>query len=341
MSVSQSLERLTFVDRTAGVVSETDLADSVRAGLSARPKTLPCRFFYDAVGSELFEEICSLPEYYLTRAETDILERHADEIVRSLPDDLTLVELGSGSAVKTQLVIEALLRRQDTLRFTPIDISKSALESSSNLLLDKYDALEICAVSAEYADGIGALKTLNSGPELILWLGSSIGNLTRSEAVSFLQKLVRQMSDVDRLLVGVDRRKSANVLEPAYDDAAGVTARFNLNVLNRVNAELGGHFDIGAFRHLAKYDDEEGRVEMHLVSTCDQSVEVDALEDSFTFEEGETIHTENSYKYSLSEIDDLAAQSGLCIENQWFDSERRFSLNLMRIDHGETTPDAG
>jgi dimethylhistidine N-methyltransferase len=323
-------QRFELLDRLPKDASELDFADAVLEGLNSRSKTLPCRFFYDEAGSKLFEAICDLPEYYLTRSEREILTNHADKIVSGLPADLTLVELGSGSAVKTRLLIEALLKERDILRFTPIDISKSALEESSQDLLKHHPSLEILAVAGEYQDGIEALKEENSGPELILWLGSSIGNLTRSEARDFLHGIRDSMSDGDRLLVGIDLRKSASILEPAYDDAAGVTAAFNLNILNRINGELGGNFDLDAFRHLAVYDDVEGRVEMHLVSQTDQTVRIDALDREFSFVQDERIHTENSYKYALEEIDTLVEWTDLKLKGQWFDSEERFSLNLLQ-----------
>jgi L-histidine Nalpha-methyltransferase len=322
-------ERFSLLDRQNGPTDDTGFATAVREGLLGKPKSLPCRFFYDAVGSDLFEQICELPEYYLTRAEQEILDHYASEIVAGLPANVTLVELGSGSATKTRLLIEALLADRSRLRFTPIDISRSALEGSSSGLLDQYSNLEITAVVAEYRAGIEVLKEENSGPELILWLGSSIGNLSREEARDFLDGIRSQMTEDDRLLIGVDLRKSANILEPAYDDAAGITSQFNENVLVRINAELGGHFDLDTFRHKAKYDDAIGRVEMHLVSEVDQRVSIDALGVEVHFTAGESIHTENSYKYSCDEIDALAQSSGLKIEGQWFDRDRRFSLNLM------------
>jgi L-histidine N-alpha-methyltransferase len=322
--------RFDLLDRLPPDPIESSFADAVVDGLHDSSKHLPCRFFYDEVGSELFERICDLPEYYLTRAETEILDTQVEEMVGGLPDDLTLVELGSGSATKTKLLIEALLRQRDTLKFTPIDISKSALEGSAQALLVDHPGLEIMAVAGEYQDGIRALKNQNSGPELILWLGSSIGNLTRLEAVQFLSDIRTSMSADDRLLVGIDLRKSAQVLESAYDDAAKVTAAFNLNILKRINTELGGQFDLEAFRHQAVYDEIEGRVEMHLVSERDQVVRIEDLELEVSFNAGERIHTENSYKYSLDEIDSLAEQAHLVHENRWFDSQHQFSLNLMR-----------
>ena len=322
--------RFELLDRTPPDLPESDFTDAVRAGLSGYPKTLPCRFFYDEVGSKLFEKICDLPEYYLTRAEREILINYAAEIVDELPSDITLVELGSGSAVKTRLLIEALLAQRNTLRFTPIDISKSALKKSSEDLLEDHPSLRILAVAGEYQDGMAALKEEISGPELILWLGSSIGNLTRPESFAFLSGIQKSMTPQDRLLVGIDLRKSATVLEAAYDDAAKVTAAFNLNILKRINTELGGQFDLSSFNHLARYDEEEGRVEMHLVSLSSQTVRIDVLDQAISFVKGEQIHTENSYKYSREEIDTLVSRSDLSLDGQWFDAQNRFSLNLMR-----------
>lgn len=330
MNQTETDERFELLDRLLPDTAESSFADAVVQGLGDSPKHLPCRFFYDEVGSKLFEQICNLPEYYLTRAETEILTTHAGEMISGLPDDVTLVELGSGSATKTRLLIEALLKGRDRLRFAPIDISQSALESSSRELIADHPGLEIMAVAGEYQDGIRALKDRNSGPELILWLGSSIGNLTRPEAVDFLRDIRASMSSNDRLLVGIDLRKSTELLEPAYDDAARVTAAFNLNILARINAELSGRFDLGAFDHLASYDEVEGCVRMYLVSSCDQVVRIEDLDVDVPFKAGERIHTENSHKYSLGEIDTLLEQANLVLENRWFDSQKRFSLNLMR-----------
>ncbi|MEM7233487.1 MAG: L-histidine N(alpha)-methyltransferase, partial [Planctomycetota bacterium] len=262
--------------------------------------------------------------------EREILAQHGESIVSGLPEDVTLVELGSGSATKTHLIIDALLEERDSLCFSPIDVSKSALEASADSMLEAFPNLEIVAIAGEYQEGLQVREREIDGPQLILWLGSSVGNLTREEAIDFLTQLSQTMSLEDRLLIGIDLRKSARVLEPAYDDAARVTARFNQNLLNRVNTELGGRFDVGAFRHLARYDDEKGRVEMHLVSESEQSIAIDDLNLEVNFREGETIHTENSYKYSLEEIETLATRGGFEIEKQWFDSQERFSLSRMR-----------
>lgn len=306
----------------------TDFATDVRVGLTAAPKWLPCLYFYDEVGSHLFEQICQLPEYYPTRTERSILEAHADELVAHVGHAVDLVELGSGSASKTRLLVEALLRRHGQLRFIPVDISRSILEESSLALVETYDNLEIFAVAGEYHDGLDFLKTAAGPPRLILWLGSNVGNFGRADAVHFLQRLRSAMRPGDRLLIGIDLRKDANLLVAAYDDAAGVTAAFNRNILTRINRELGGRFEPDRFGHSARWNESEGRIEMHLVSDLARTVRIDELELAVSFAEGESIHTENSYKYSLDEIETLAAAAGFIVDGQWFDAERHFSVNL-------------
>jgi dimethylhistidine N-methyltransferase len=308
-------------------------ARDVRQGLLATPKRLSCQYFYDHEGSRLFEQICALPEYYLTRAESEILRRHAHAIAEFCDSSVTLIELGSGSALKTRLLIEALLQRQKALCYIPIDIGRSALEDSSRRLLSEYRSLSITAVVAEYQEGLRRLPD-REGPRLLLWLGSSVGNLHRPEAAAFLRKVRDTMTDADRLLVGIDLRKDRSALEAAYDDAQRVTAQFNLNLLQRINRELGGRFDLAAFRHRAKYGEHLGRVEIYLDSLCAQRVRVDRLELELAFAEGEAIHTENSYKYSFAEIDALAAAAGLRVHEQWLDHHQRFSANLLAVDPG-------
>jgi L-histidine Nalpha-methyltransferase len=304
-------------------------ARDVRVGLTAVPKWLPCCYFYDAEGSRLFEEICSLPEYYLTRTERDILAQRAAEIAGRFPEPIALVELGSGSAAKTRLLIEAFLQRHRCLRYVPVDISPSILEDSSLALLDEYPRLEIVAVAAEYADGLAHLRAVTDHPKLILWLGSNVGNLDRPKAAAFLRQVRRTMTERDRLLIGIDLRKACTILERAYDDSLGITARFNLNLLARINQELGGNFDLAAFRHRAIYNEDLGRVEMHLESLHSQRVRIQALETEVRFAAGETIHTENSYKYSPDEIETMCGGAGYQLEQQWLDDESRFSVNLL------------
>src|SRR5262245_11759629 len=238
-----------------GVSSQTaDLAADVRAGLASKPRYIPCRWFYDAAGARLFEEICTLPEYYLTRAEREILVAHRGEIVAQTAPGTALVELGSGNAEKTRLLIEELIRRDGRLLYVPIDISRPTLESAGRDLTARYPALEMRGIAAEYHDGLRRLASIgHSGPRLVLWLGSNVGNFDRRAAAAFLDELGGQLRPGDQVLLGVDLRKDARVLVAAYDDPRGVTARFNLNLLARINRELGADFDLAGFRHLASY----------------------------------------------------------------------------------------
>ncbi|HLK61375.1 MAG TPA: L-histidine N(alpha)-methyltransferase [Chthonomonadaceae bacterium] len=301
----------------------------VAEGLSAPRKRLPCRFFYDRAGSELFERITRLPEYYLTRTEQAILERFAPEMIAAAGENIALVEFGSGSSGKTRLLLEAALAQQERVHYLPIDISGDFLYASSLELLAEYDRLTITALAAEYLDGIAALPRLDV-PRLILFLGSSIGNFTTDEAVAFLTHVRSQMAPQDRLLIGVDLLKERSIIEAAYNDAEGVTAAFNKNLLVRINHELGGRFDLDAFDHYAPFVEAESRIEMHLVSRKPQVAPIAALEHSFSFQEGETIHTENSHKYSLSGFVALCRRAGLTLQARWHDDREWFGLLLFQ-----------
>jgi len=305
------------------------LAEDVRRGLSSQPKRFLPKYFYDELGSQLFEAICLLPEYYLTRAENEILQGYAHEIVSSVNGNITLIEMGSGSASKTRLIIEAILRRQSSLLFIPVDISASALESSSRILLQSYPQLQIEAYAADYFAALTELRKKSRERTLALFLGSNISNFDPAEAIKFLHALRTVLTAGDGHLLGADLKKDRQTLEAAYNDALGVTAAFNLNVLARINRELGGEFDLRNFRHLAFYNEEAGRVEIYIESCRDQSVVIKQLEIEVQFAAGEQIHTENSYKYDLSDIEHLAAQTGFRLARTWFDSEKRFSSNLL------------
>lgn len=307
----------------------TGLAEDVRRGLSTQPKRFLPKYFYDQLGSQLFEAICLLPEYYLTRAENEILDRYADEIAISIPGDITLIEMGSGSASKTRLIIEALLRKQPELLFIPVDISASALDSSSRILLQSYPQLRIEAYAADYFAGLAELGKQPRGPTLALFLGSNISNFDPEEALKFMRALRQVLRDGDALLLGADLKKDKSVLEAAYNDALGVTAAFNLNVLARINRELGGNFDLRAFQHHAFYNEALGRVEIYIESTRNQIVAIKELGMEVGFHSGEQIHTENSYKYDRHDIARLASATGFLHGRTWLDSQERFSSNLL------------
>ncbi len=305
------------------------LAEDVRRGLTREPKRFLPKYFYDQLGSQLFEAICLLPEYYLTRAENEILERYADEIVASVNGETTLIEMGSGSASKTRLVIEAILRKQDQLRFIPVDISASALDSSSRILLQSYPRLIIEAYAADYFAGLAELEKQRRPHTLALFLGSNISNFDPEEAIKFLHAMRRVLNEGDALLLGADLKKDRAVLEAAYNDALGVTAAFNLNVLARINRELDGNFDLRAFKHSAFYNADAGRVEIYIESLSRQTVVINKLDLQVEFAAGEQIHTENSYKYDLGDIGKLATVTGFTRARTWQDQAQQFSSNLL------------
>ena len=309
---------------------EDSFAAALASGLAATPKRIPCRFLYDEIGSKLFEEICELPEYYLTRAEREILVARAGEIAARFERAIALAELGSGNAAKTRLLIEAFLTRHGRLRYVPIDISRSMLEASSRTLLERYRGLEIRAVAAELSAGLLHLRRETTRPKLVLWLGSSVGNLGRDEAAAFLGRVRAAMTPSDALLIGIDLRKDRAALERAYDDEAGVTARFTLNLLERANRELDASFDVRGFAHRAVYHEDEGRVEISIESLRRQRVSIEALGVEIELARGERIHAEDSFKYSLAEIDALAGAAGTRVEARWLDPEGRFSLSFLR-----------
>jgi len=307
-------------------------ASDVRRGLTAKPKSLPPRYFYDALGSALFTAICNLPEYYVTRAEEHILLTHRADIMHTIGGPLRMVELGSGDSRKTRLLIEAVLAQQTQLDYLPIDIDPNVLNEAGRRLAADFRGLTIRAVCSEFAAAADALRA-HPAPAgvktVVLFLGSTIGNLDEVEAVSMLSSIRGALAPTDALFLGADLKKAKRILEPAYDDALGVTAAFNLNLLQRINRELGGHFRLNQFAHLAFYDEERGRIEMHLAAREPQRVRIDALDLEVSFDNGETIHTENSYKYDPRQIETIASRSGFGVAKWWTDSETRFADFLL------------
>jgi L-histidine N-alpha-methyltransferase len=319
------------VSRVAADHAVPSFAEDVRRGLTASRKFLYPKYFYDELGSRLFEAITALPEYYLTRAEAEILRLHAGEIAATLGGPVWLLELGSGDGRKTRLVIEALLARQATLEYVPVDISRSAVETSSRSLLFSYPDLHITAYVGEYHASLVQIRKERVGPgrTLVLFLGSTIGNLGPEKRLALVRDVRHLLDPGEGFLLGVDLKKSEDLLLPAYDDPLGVTAAFNLNLLARINRELGGGFDLSAFRHRALYNRQEGRVEMHLESRGAQTVAIGALGIEISFTPGETIHTESSYKFDLDQVAALAADTGFEVRRTWMDSGGRFASNLL------------
>ncbi len=309
--------------------AEHRFPDDVRAGLASRPKTLPSKYFYDDLGSALFDAITHLPEYYLTEAETEILREWGWEIVRMLDGPLEFLELGSGSAVKTRLLIDEALRVQPTLRYSPIDISLDALRSSSNALIERFGGLGVRAYAGDYFAVLASDALRFEHRVLAMLMGSNIGNYSPAEARALIALVGAKLRPGDALLLGADRKKDRATLELAYDDPTGVTASFDKNILARINRELGGTFDLRAFDHVATYDTERGCVDSFLRSRFAQRVRVAALELELSFEPGETIHTESSYKFDERDIAQLAAAGGFTLEKAWSDARKRFGVYLL------------
>lgn len=305
------------------------LMDEVRAGLLSSPKRLPPALFYDSVGSALFERITELPEYYPTRTERGILERHGEDMLRAAGPEIELLELGSGSSAKTHLLLRALLQRQEHARYAPIDVSLSALEQAKAALADIFPKLEVRPIHGDYLEGLASLEG-SGARRLVLFLGSTIGNFDPAQATGFLRAVREPLQSGDALLIGMDLAKAPSILIPAYDDAAGVTAKFNLNVLARLNREAGSDFKLEGFRHVALWNDAESRIEMHLESQARQSVRVPALDLEINLEKGERIHTENSYKYRPGMGEAILHAAGWTLERTWTDQQNWFALHLAR-----------
>ncbi|MCU1227957.1 MAG: methyltransferase [Acidobacteria bacterium] len=307
-----------------------DFADDVRRGLTAARKFLLPQYFYDALGSALFNAICELPEYYVTRAETEILNAHAAEIAEAFQPPVRLVELGSGSGRKTRILIEALLERQPELEYAPLDIDPHILDLSARELTNTYERLRVTPLVGDFHDPANALSG-SANRTIVLFLGSTIGNLDPDEAASLLTNVRGALRSGDALFLGADLRKPLDVLIPAYDDPLGVTAAFNKNVLVRINRELGANFDLAQFLHRATWDENLGRIEMHLVSRIAQRVHIATLGIDVDFAEGESIHTENSHKYDEASLRDLATRGGFNVTKSWMDSRGWFADLLLTV----------
>jgi dimethylhistidine N-methyltransferase len=306
-----------------------DLAVEAIAGLGATPKTLPCKLFYDKRGSELFDRICTLPEYYPTRTEVGILRDRIGAIVEALGPKIQLVELGSGSSLKTRILLDAL---DDPVAYAPIDISREHLWESAERIHRAYPSLQVQAMCADYTERF-SIPAPRRAParRVVFFPGSTIGNFHEPEARRFLRRIADVVGVGGGLLIGVDLRKREEVLVAAYDDAQGVTAEFNLNVLHHLNREAGADFAVDQFEHRSLWNRELGRIEMHLVSRVAQSVAIAGQR--FDFAAGEAVRTECAYKYGLEQFASIA--DGFRVERVWCDAERRFSVQYL-VAEGES-----
>ncbi len=302
-----------------------DTMQTVRRGLSAKPKKLPSRLFYDERGSALFESICEQPEYYLTRTEIAIMREHAADIAAALGPEVRLVEYGSGSGIKTRMLLEHL---ESPAAYVPVEISRSALMESVAALAVQFPDVPMQPVCADFTQPLRLPVALRSPRRTVIYFpGSTIGNFESKDALKILRQMRTEMSAGGGILIGVDLKKDTATIEAAYNDAAGVTRDFTLNMLVRLNREIGTDFDIDAFRHRARYNALAGRIETSLVSTTRQDVHLGR--ESFTFAENEAMQVEYSCKYSLDDFALMAEKAGLSVEKVWMDAERRFSVQYL------------
>ena len=309
----------------------TPVGSEVYRGLASQPKTLSPWLFYDSAGSLLFEAITELPEYYLTRTERSILADHAEEIVAAAAGDreLTIIELGAGTATKTSLLLKAAVQRQGSITYHAIDVSHTALAEAKATLESELPGVRVEPTVADYTDGLEQISNAGGfARRLVLYIGSSIGNFSPEEALDLLRRVRTQLGSGDGLLLGVDLVKEKDLLLAAYNDSSGVTADFNKNVLTRINRELSANFELNRFSHKAVWNASRSRVEMHLESLLAQQVSIAALGLDLRFARGETIHTENSYKFTPERVAALLNQAGFAVEEQWTDRQGWFGVCL-------------
>ncbi len=325
------VRQLRQVDADAAGVDIAFRAD-VHAGLSQRQKAIPARWFYDATGSALFEDITALPEYYPTRSETDLLTRHAGAMAAVIGAGRAVVELGSGSSTKTPLLLEAI----DPAAYVPVDISGDFLRDSAEALAERFPGLAIYPVEADFTQRVDLPREICPLPKLGFFPGSTIGNMVARTAIDLLRHWRSALGDGSMMLIGVDRIKDIGVLERAYDDPAGVTAAFNLNLLERINRELGGNIPVDNFVHRAVWDDVHARIEMHLVAACGMEFAVDGR--TYAMAKGETIHTENSHKYGPRDANLLLRAGGWTPVATWDDVDPAFALILAEATEFRSAP---
>lgn len=325
--LNQRLHLEQLLSSNDSLVQDITSDEDIINGLSQTPKTLPPHYFYDDRGSELFEQICTLPEYYLTRTETTILQTYASEVAR-ITGPCELVELGSGSATKTRLLLDAYSRLGYPLRYVPIDVSGGMLESSALDLLTCYPTLQVHGLVGTYELALEQLAPTRLPTRMICFLGSTLGNLNPQECETFFTRIVNALQPGEYFLLGVDLQKSQEQLEAAYNDRQGITAEFNLNILRHLNQRFAGNFDLSQFTHWAFYNQSQHQIEMHLRSLSTQTIRLDALDLAIALEAEETILTEISRKFNLSQIQQDLQTKGLIPSQVWTDSNQWFGLIL-------------
>jgi dimethylhistidine N-methyltransferase len=313
--------------KPASSKSEKTFAKEISYSLNQKEKSISPKFFYDIKGSAIFDEICELPEYYLTRTETELLKKIGNDLIQFISKDIRLVELGSGSAVKTRLLLDILTSIQNKIEYFPIDIS-DILQESSQKLLEDYENLSITGIIDSYEGGLEFVEQYDDKPNFIAFLGSSFGNFTPEFGFVFLHKISSIMKKNDLFFIGLDLVKDKKVLEKAYDDPKGITANFNLNVLSRINDELSADFDLSQFVHHAIYNEKKQRIEMYLRSLEKQTVEIKKADLLLDIEKDELIHTEYSHKYSIPQIEDIMRRAGFRLEKIWQDTNKPYALFL-------------
>jgi L-histidine Nalpha-methyltransferase len=324
-------------------IINNEFVKDVEKGLADKQKHISPKFFYDKKGSKLFEEICDQPEYYLNRSESLILKRSLNEITNIVGEkEISIIELGNGNSLKTRILLKPFLGNLKKVCYFPIDVSLKMLKKSIKDLSKEYVNLEIFGICSDYVSGLMKInhfmKMKNNIPKnkLIIFLGSSIGNFDPKEAKNFLYSLKRYIRQEDALLIGIDLEKDKRILDKAYNDKKGLTAKFNLNILARINRELDGEFKLSSFEHKSFYNIHKHRIEMHLESKLDQEVRVGAIKKTFHFKKGETIHTENSYKYSQNNLSELVKNAGLEMIQSFTDRKKQYTLILLKKVSGTT-----
>ena len=315
--------------KSNNIKNQKTFAEEISLSLKDTPKSISPKYFYDNLGSEIFDKICQLPEYYPYTCESSILKTITKYLASHIPNDVRLVELGSGSSTKTRLLIDALFELQDHVEYFPIDISDVLIDSVKELCND-YENLKVTGIIDTYENGLDFIEHHDEKPNLITFLGSSFGNFSKEDGDDFLSRIHDLMKLSDYFLLGLDLKKDIDVLTNAYNDSNGLTAKFNLNILERINKELDANFKISQFAHQASYNEPKGRIEMYLRSLSDQTVTIPKADISIQLAENELIHTENSHKFTMSQIDSMFEEVGLDIVQIWFDTKKYFGLILAK-----------